>query len=67
LGKTKDASIDGAIDRGIDALRQLDPIVRNKLHNNPALLAAWLSAKRIERAPRRSNTNTPPAPKTPNT
>lgn len=63
---TAGASIDATIDRGTDALRQLDPIVRNKLHNNPALLAAWLSAKRIERAPRRSNTSTPGAPQTPN-
>jgi hypothetical protein len=64
--KTAGASIDAAIDRGMDALRQLDPIVRNKLHHNTALLAAWLSAKRIERAPRRNNSNTPPAPQTPN-
>lgn len=68
---TAAASIDAAIDRGMDSLRQLDPIVRNKLHNNTATLAAWLSARRIERAPRRNNTNsnanTPPAPETPNT
>ena len=61
------ASIDAAIERGLDALRQLDPIVRNKLHNNTATLAAWLSAKRIERAPRRNHNNPPPAPQTPNT
>jgi hypothetical protein len=65
---TAAVSIDEAIERGNDALRQLDPIVRNKLHNNPALLAAWLSAKRLERAPRRNNnTATPPTPQTPNT
>ncbi|MFL6255130.1 MAG: hypothetical protein ACJ74T_08900 [Pyrinomonadaceae bacterium] len=63
---TAGASIDAAIDRGTDTLRQLDPIVRNKLHNNPATLAAWLSAKRTERATRRNRTNTPPAPQTPN-
>ena len=61
------ASIDAAIERGHAALRQLDPIVRNKLQNDTATLAAWLSAKRVERAPRRNNTNTPPAPDTPNT
>lgn len=59
------ASIDAAIEHGMDALRQLDPIVRNKLHNNPATLAAWLSAKRVERAPRRNHNNTPPTPQTP--
>ena len=62
---TAGASIDAAIDRGNEALRQLDPIVRNKLHNNSAMLAAWLSAKRLERAPRRNNNSTPPAPQTP--
>ncbi|MBV8858608.1 MAG: hypothetical protein JOZ02_16865 [Acidobacteria bacterium] len=58
-------SIDAAIDLGMDTLHQLDPIFRNKVHNNPALLAAWLSAKRIERAPRRNKTNKPPTPATP--
>ena len=62
---TAAASIDAAIRRGTAALRQLDPIVRNKLHNNTATLAAWESAKRIERAPRRSTPNPPPAPPTP--
>jgi len=61
---TAGASIDGAIERGMDALRQLDAIVRNKLHDNPALLVAWLSAKRIERAPRR-NKKTPTTPNNP--
>lgn len=61
---TAAASIDGAIERGLDALRQLDPIVRNKLHDNPALLAAWLSAKRTERATRRNNKQPPPTPQT---
>ena len=59
------AAIDAAIDRATNALRQLDPIVRNKLRNDPAELAAWESARRTERAPRRSNTNTPPAPPAP--
>lgn len=57
--------IDGAVGRGLDKLRELDPIVRNKLHDNPALLAAWLSAKRIERATRRNNKPAPPTPQTP--
>lgn len=62
---TAAASIDATVGRGLDALRQLDPIVRNKLHDNPALLAAWLSAKRIERATRRNNKPAPPTPQTP--
>lgn len=65
---TAAAAIDSAIERGMNALRELDPLVRNKLHNNTITLAAWLSAKHIERAPRRNhnnNHNTPPAPQTP--
>lgn len=48
------ASIDGAIEHGMKAVRQLDPIVRNKFHNDPAGLAAWMSAVHIERAARPS-------------
>jgi hypothetical protein len=62
---TAAAAIDDAVQRGADALRQLDPIVRNKLHNIPAALAAWDSAKRTERAPRRSTPNPSGAPQTP--
>lgn len=58
---TAAASIDAAFERGTDALRQLDPIVRNKLRDNPAALAAWMTAKRTERAARRSKPRTPPA------
>jgi hypothetical protein len=47
-------SIDGAIDRAMKAIHQLDPIVRNKFHNDPAALAAWESAKHTERAARTS-------------
>jgi hypothetical protein len=59
---TAGVSIDEAVGRGLNALRELDPIVRNKLHDNPALLAAWLSAKRTERATRRNNKQSPPTP-----
>jgi hypothetical protein len=59
------ASIDALIDRGLEALRQLDPIVRNKLHNNHAALAVWLKARRTERAPHRSKPDAPDTPDTP--
>lgn len=62
---TAGASIDAAIERGANALRQLDPIVRNKLHLNHAALTTWGSARHTERAPRRSNPNTPSTPQTP--
>lgn len=47
------AAIDDAIDRGNEAVRKLDAIVRNKYANNPATLAEWTSASHTERAPRR--------------
>jgi len=62
---TAAASIVAAFDRATDALRQLDPIVRNKLHHNTATLATWESAKRTERPPHRSNPDTPAPPQTP--
>jgi hypothetical protein len=60
------AAIDDAIARGIEIVRKLDAIVRNKYANNPAVLAEWTSASHTERAPRRtpspstSSTPTPP-------
>lgn len=47
------AAIDDAMDHGIEAVRKLDAIVKNKYANNPAVLAAWTSASHTERAPRR--------------
>jgi hypothetical protein len=48
------AAIDDAITRGIEIVRKLDAIVRNKYANNPAVLAEWTSASHTERAPRRA-------------
>jgi hypothetical protein len=55
---TATASIDSVFGRGMKAARRLDAIVRNKYRNDPATLAAWESARHVERAartPRRSN------------
>jgi hypothetical protein len=46
------AALRAALERGIAARTQLLPIVRNKFSANPAILAQWESAARIER-PRR--------------
>jgi hypothetical protein len=54
---TASAAIDDSIDRGMDTVRQLDVIVKNRFSNDPAKLAAWASAKHVERSPR-------PAPET---
>lgn len=46
------AAFDDELDNAISAVRQLDPIVRNTYHDNPAKLAEWESARHVERAPR---------------
>lgn len=60
------ATIDDLIERGMNTVRELDPIMRNIFDDNPGKLAAWLSASRVERAPRRAAQPvappTPPAP-----
>ncbi len=56
------AAIDAEIERGMTAARKLDSIVRNKFHNDPATLAAWASARHIERVPHKPKKATTPAP-----
>lgn len=52
------ASLETIIERGMNAVRRLDAIVRNKFRNVPAILAAWESARHIESPPRsRTRTN----------
>ena len=46
------AAIDEAMDRGIEAVRRLDPVVRNKFGARPNVLAEWESARHTQRAPR---------------
>ena len=63
------AAIDDAITRGMELLRKLDAIVRNKYANNPGLLAEWTAASHVERAPKRakpdaSQPTTSPPPST---
>lgn len=52
------ASVESAAERGMNAVRRLDAIVRNKFRDDPATLAAWESARHIEspaRTRRRTN------------
>lgn len=56
------AAIDAQIERGMDAVRQLDPVMRNTFVTNPAALAAWVSASHVERPPRRSTQPSPTPP-----
>jgi hypothetical protein len=46
------ASLESALRRGEEAFEKLDTAVRNKYRNDPAKLAAWESARRMERAAR---------------
>lgn len=48
------ASIGEAAQQGLEAVRELDVIVRNIYRDNEAELAAWESAGHVERAPRRA-------------
>lgn len=52
-----------------EVIERLDTVVSNKYRDDPAKLAAWKSASRVERAPRKSKddaTTTPPTPPTNN-
>jgi hypothetical protein len=57
------AAIDATIERGVETVRRLDAVVRNKFRDDQATLAAWESASHTERAPR--SPVTPPPPPTP--
>jgi hypothetical protein len=60
------AAIDPVIERGLNIVRELDVIIRNKYPDDAATLAAWLSMSHTQRTQRRP-TETPPnaTPKTP--
>ena len=49
---TATAAIDDAIDQGMDAVRQLDAIVKNRFRDDSTKLAAWESAMVTGREPR---------------
>jgi hypothetical protein len=57
---TATAAIDEAIERGMQIVRRLDAIVHNIFRDQPAKLAAWESARHVERAPKRAKKETPP-------
>ena len=59
---TAKAALKTALTHGLKALRKVDPIVRNKYHNDPVTLAAWDSASRPARHQRKPKPVPPPAP-----
>lgn len=62
------ASVESAAERGMNAVRRLDAVVRNMFRDDAATLAAWESARHVEsagRTRRRSNGSAPdPNPET---
>ena len=59
------AAIDEVIDRGLEIVRKLDPIMKNKYASSASARAEWTSASHTERAPKRAPaakgpTSTPP-------
>lgn len=50
-----------AAERGRQAVRDLEAVVLNIFAHDPAVLAEWESASRVERAARRAGNETPPA------
>lgn len=58
---TATVTVESGAERGMNAVRKLDAIVRNTYRNDPAALAAWESARHVEspmRSRRRTNGNT---------
>ncbi|HKQ04647.1 MAG TPA: hypothetical protein VJ464_05915 [Blastocatellia bacterium] len=58
---TATAAKEAAFKRGLNALRQLDPVVCNKFHDDVVMLAAWESASHAERTIRPAASEPPPA------
>jgi len=52
---------DEAIEQAMDAVRELNAVVRNSLRGDRAALAEWQSASHIERPPQRRKDAPPPA------
>ncbi len=53
------AYISEKIRTGMVAVRIVDGVVQNKYANDPGKLAAWLSAKHLEKAPKKKAPPTP--------
>jgi hypothetical protein len=62
---TATAAIDAVIERGLNIVREIDVIMRNTYADDPATLAAWLSASHTQRTPRPTAEATPNIPPQP--
>jgi hypothetical protein len=52
------AALNARANLGVQAARECDACLRNHFRNNPEMLAAWTHARRIEKAPHRSDEGT---------
>ena len=55
-------SLDEAVARGLQAVRQLDVVIRNKFNGNPGILANWTRASHVAYRVRNTAPAPPPAP-----
>jgi hypothetical protein len=62
--RANSVAIDAALDFAEQDLERLNTVMRNKFGDNPATLAAWESARRLQRAPQKQKPPTPPTPPT---
>jgi len=62
---TAGVAVDTAREQGMNAVRRLDAVVRNKYRNDPETLAAWERARHIERAKRSKKSTPAPTPPKP--
>jgi len=60
--ETATAAIEAVVERGRQLVRELDAIVSNKYRKDRATLAAWESASRVERLPRKKKPPVTPPP-----
>jgi len=53
-------TIDEKVERGLQLVRQLDVIVRNKFHGDPVTLSAWMRASHVSKRTHSSGAEKPP-------
>jgi hypothetical protein len=63
-GVASTAAIENLLAQAREIIQRLDAAFLNKYRNDPATIAAWKSASRVERAPKRQPENPPPRPNT---
>jgi hypothetical protein len=63
---TAKAGINESLEDALDAIRQFDGIMPNVFHDDAARLAAWTSARHVERSPRKAKPSTSSEPGTSN-